>query len=397
MLRLRGWDDPKAAAPWTRIRPARARLKRKFKAEAAAPASGKACDWLAPHVPSAISQDSSLDPRSFRGHSFLLGHVFDGGGRALDRRIVCCAKCGALYWERANALCRTCKQHPGGCASQLRKLKSGFFPSNGIQAGLWSTCGDPPWTRRTRWWRSWNLARQAWDAQSWGRQPPRKHASPHRQQSCCTGDETLGQPRPRNRTCGAGRTTARATWLHFGSTLSWWKSSPPRLGVLVLARQTDIAATHTRFSRVSQNAAQASSARCAWGCDASSSSDDEPPPPPPPNIWNALLEATLHACVERCCSHCSRKVALSCRFASDALCAELYALHGDRALHSVGSFSGSDGQERGTLGNPLLAALSLWQRGRSACAIGNEELSRARSTCRFAAGFLSEDRPEPAA
>ena len=129
LLRLRGWDDTKAAAPGKRTRPARGRLKRKFKAEAAAPASGLVCDWLAPHVPSAFSHGSPFDPRSFRGHSLQLGPVFDAGGRVLDRRIVFCAKCGAMYWERADALCRSCKQHPGGCASQLRKLRSGLFPN----------------------------------------------------------------------------------------------------------------------------------------------------------------------------------------------------------------------------------------------------------------------------
>ena len=129
LLRLRGWDDTQAAAPRTRTRPARARFKRKLKADATAPASGKAGDWLAPRFPSAISQDSLLDPRAFRGHSLQLGHVFDAGGRALDRRIIFCAKCGAQYWERADKLCRSCKQHPGGCASQLRKLSSGLFPN----------------------------------------------------------------------------------------------------------------------------------------------------------------------------------------------------------------------------------------------------------------------------
>ena len=62
LLRLRGWDDTQAAAPRTRTRPARA----KFEAEIAAPAAGKAGDWLAPHVPSAISQDS-LAPVPFVG------------------------------------------------------------------------------------------------------------------------------------------------------------------------------------------------------------------------------------------------------------------------------------------------------------------------------------------
>ena len=125
--RLTSCSGSGAAVPGKRARLARGRLKRMFKAEAASPASVLVCDWLAPHVPSAFSHDSPFDPRSFRGHSLHLGHVFDSGGRALDRRIVFCTKCGAMFWERADALCRSCKQHPGGCASQLRKLRVGFF------------------------------------------------------------------------------------------------------------------------------------------------------------------------------------------------------------------------------------------------------------------------------
>ena len=75
------------------------------------------------------SQDSHLDPRSFRVHSLQLGRVFDAGGRALDNAIIFCAKCGAVYWERADALCRQCRESPGGRTSQLRKLRSRLFPN----------------------------------------------------------------------------------------------------------------------------------------------------------------------------------------------------------------------------------------------------------------------------
>ena len=214
-LRIKGWDDTKAAAPRTRTRPARARLKRKSRAEAPAQASGKACDWLAPYVHSGISQDS-LDPRSFRGHSLQVGHVFDAGDRALDRRIIFCAKCGALYWERADALCRSCKQHPGGCASQLRKLRSGLFPNRRY----------PGWTvesvRRPTLDEANTLVAQLESCEAglgrsvWGRPPPREHEWPHRQRICYIGGATLGQTMLPTWACSAGKTLRQATWLLGG-------------------------------------------------------------------------------------------------------------------------------------------------------------------------------------
>ena len=57
-----------------------------------------------------------------------IGTSFDAGGRALGNAIIFCAKCGAVYWERADALCRQCNEFPGGRTSQLRKLRSGLFP-----------------------------------------------------------------------------------------------------------------------------------------------------------------------------------------------------------------------------------------------------------------------------
>ena len=78
--------------------------------------------------PSAFSHDSPFDPRSFRGHSLHLGHVFDSGGRALDRRIVFCTKCGAMYWERADALCRSCKTAPRRVCVTASQTQGWPFP-----------------------------------------------------------------------------------------------------------------------------------------------------------------------------------------------------------------------------------------------------------------------------
>ena len=46
LLRFRGWDDTRAAAPQSRVRPPRARRK-----EIAAPAAGQVSDWLSPIIP----------------------------------------------------------------------------------------------------------------------------------------------------------------------------------------------------------------------------------------------------------------------------------------------------------------------------------------------------------
>ena len=133
----------------------------------------------------------------------------------------------------------------------------------------------------------------------------------------------------------------------------------------MLARQTDVVGTHTCLSRASEFGPSMSGAMS----DATSSSDDEAP-----NIWDALLEAMLHARVGAVLQPLLSdedmgKVALSCRFACDALCAELYALDGDRALLVVGSSSDSDEPEPANMENPLLAAIVVWlRRARRLCA-----------------------------
>ena len=50
------------------------------------------------------------------GYCLQIARVLNQGGRAVDRPIVFCTKCGAVNWERAHALCRSCRQIPGGCA-----------------------------------------------------------------------------------------------------------------------------------------------------------------------------------------------------------------------------------------------------------------------------------------
>ena len=152
LLRLRGWDDTKAAAPRTKARPARARLKRKFKADAAAPTAGKARDWLAPHVPSAISQDS-LDPRSFAGTacnwvtSSMLGVGPRNAASSSAPSVGLCSGNGPTRCAEAASSIQV------GARLSFAKSEPDCFPIFGTQARLWSTCGDPRWTRRTRWWR----------------------------------------------------------------------------------------------------------------------------------------------------------------------------------------------------------------------------------------------------
>ena len=68
------------------------------------------------------------------------------------------------------------------------------------------------------------------------------------------------------------------------------------------------------------------SVMCAVGCDGSSSSESEAEPY---NIWNALLAALVHFRIGEVLQPLLTSeevgcVALSCHFACDALCAELY-------------------------------------------------------------------------
>ena len=92
--------------------------------------------------------------------------------------------------------------------------------------------------------------------------------------------------------------------------------------MFALTRQTDLA---TR--RVPLSVQHETSALCVpVGCDGSSSSEDEAEPY---NIWNALLAALVHFRIGEVlepllASEEMGLVALSCHFACDALCAELY-------------------------------------------------------------------------
>ena len=81
-----------------------------------------------PSFPHGCSQDSHPDPRTLRGHSLQLGRVFDSGVELRTEPSSCAPNMEQWYWERADALCRSCGI-PGGRTSQLRKLRSGVFPN----------------------------------------------------------------------------------------------------------------------------------------------------------------------------------------------------------------------------------------------------------------------------
>ena len=71
----------------------------------------------------------SSRPSHVQRAQLAVGTSFRFWGRALDRAIIFCAECGPVFWERADALCRSCSELPGGRTSQLRKLRSGLFPN----------------------------------------------------------------------------------------------------------------------------------------------------------------------------------------------------------------------------------------------------------------------------
>ena len=199
-------------------------------------------------------------------------------------------------------------------------------------------CVGPPWTRRTRWWRIWSLARLVWAAPSGGRQPLSRHGSPR-----------------------------RPTWSAvFGLN--------DQLCHLAHMRPMFPEAWPKRFGVV-----------CSGGCDASSSYGDEATYRS--HMWNALLATTVHfstgvALQAFLTDEEMAKVALSNRFACDAFCVALHV--GRRAQPQDGCSSASEEAVPLNLGNPLQAAIVIWQRGRSAEAVTNVELARVGLTCRFA-------------
>ena len=75
----------------------------------------------------------------------------------------------------------------------------------------------------------------------------------------------------------------------MGSTISWCQSSPSRLVVFALTRQTDLA-THVAL-HCSARPKRDFDVMCAVGRDGSSSSESEAEPY---NIWNVLLAALVH-------------------------------------------------------------------------------------------------------
>ena len=182
----------------TGLSPPRARTKRTRRGALATP-TGQASDWPSSTVPSRFSHDSHLDPRSFQGHSMQLGRLFDQGGRALDRVIIFCVKCGAVYWERADALCRSCREHPGGRPPQLRKLRSGLLPNR----------RHPGWTVENV--RRPSLA-EAPTLVARSRPHPRSNVLPHRQRLWAAGHAF---PRALSRwtlQCSAGTRDSLRCW-----------------------------------------------------------------------------------------------------------------------------------------------------------------------------------------
>ena len=117
MLKSRSWNDTRGGCATTNGETA------KSEDEAQATRGGPRCQQHFRHpmgfphiIPSPFSQDSHLDPRSFNGHSLQLVQ-------------------GAERWTvpsdsaPSGRAVSQLREHPGGCTSQLRKLKSGLFPN----------------------------------------------------------------------------------------------------------------------------------------------------------------------------------------------------------------------------------------------------------------------------
>ena len=183
------------------------------------------------------SSRKTVSPRTFRGHSLQLGRVFESGGWALDSAIIFCAKCGAVYLERADALCRGCSEIPGSRTSQLRKLRSGLFPKKKKKR-------YPVWTvehvRRSTLDEATTLVAQLESCEAGlGRTvmepttPKKQLAAP--QAAVLAHWERVGEAvKTRTWRCSVSTSGGRVYGRRMGSTISWCQSLPSRLVVLAL-------------------------------------------------------------------------------------------------------------------------------------------------------------------
>ena len=172
----------------------------------------------------------------------------------------------AVYWEWADALCRSCSGSPAGRTSQLRKLRSGLFPNKRYPGWTVEHVRRPTLDEATT---LVSLARRVWAEPSRGHHTQKATSCP----------------------AGSGTRAGRACWRRTGSTISWSPSSPSRPRVLVLARQTDVLATHTVFTVFEARPKPDVGDMCTLGCDGSSASGEEAVPH---NFWNSLLSAMVH-------------------------------------------------------------------------------------------------------
>ena len=119
----------------------------------------------------------------------------------------------------------------------------------------------------------------------------------------------------------------RVCWRRTGSTVIWWQISPLRRRVLQLARQTEGLATHVLFQQSLEHGPSETLAICAlWAAM------DLPAPTKGPHLTTSGTLSCRQWCTSALEKRCSLrypkrkigKVALTCRFACDSMCEELY-------------------------------------------------------------------------
>ena len=189
------------------------------------------------------------------------------------------------------------------------------------------------WTRLLLWWRSWNLARLVWVARSWDPPHLKGNRWPLRQRCLHTGESLEMLATTKTQRYSGSTSGGRSSGRRVGSTISWSQSSPSRLVVSALTRQTELAIQVWFHCPVQQRPKRDFGVMCAVGCDGSSSSESEAEPY---NIWNALLAALVHFRIGEVLQPLLTSeevgcVALSCHFACDAFCAGLYDWGSSRA------------------------------------------------------------------
>ena len=229
LLRFRGWNDTRAAAPRSRVRPPRARLKRRR--EMPRRLQVRSLTGFPPTFPSTFLARQSPRPSFVQRAQLAIGTNFRCGRPSFGQRHHFLRQVWSCLLGAGDALCRHCSNFPGGRTSQLRKLRSGLFPNKRY----------PGWTvehvRRPTLDEATTLVAQLESCEAGlGRTvmgpttPKTQRVAP--QAAMLAHWERVGDFSPTTKTspCSVSTSGGRSSGRRVGSTISWSLSSHLKAG-----------------------------------------------------------------------------------------------------------------------------------------------------------------------